>query len=263
MIIWGSKSKIKKLGYVAEFCPICRDIQQFQISRLNIVKHIYFLSLGSGQVVGFPSCCQTCETDQELDATSYPTISKTKHFDIESSVAETNPEIRTHYAERLEIEKRITSKQTISDDERLYLINEPFEIYAETIEQKYGESTAFDKPTGVGCLTTIFFPFSVLLIAGLLNQEALIEDVLGPAALVVFAIGTIITMYFLFTVHSRYIKDTVVPIVAKCLKALEPTKIEIDEVLSRYKTAGMKLGKKLRSHQIIEELNRDTQQYNE
>src|SRR5258706_9118781 len=42
-IIWGKKRVTKSLGYVADFCPLCRDVRTFELVRVGLAGHIYYL----------------------------------------------------------------------------------------------------------------------------------------------------------------------------------------------------------------------------
>jgi hypothetical protein len=39
-VIWGRKKVERKLGFVAEFCPICRTPREFEVSRVGIARVI-------------------------------------------------------------------------------------------------------------------------------------------------------------------------------------------------------------------------------
>ncbi len=254
MIVWGTKEVKKNLGFVAEFCPICREIEQFKVTRLCHANHIYFISLGSGQIVGFPSRCQSCGLTLNLDAVSYPELSKRGYPNIQAAIRESHPDILDKYAVRLELEEKIKRKQVLSTEERTTLLNEPFQLYANFIEARYSKGTPLDRESGLGCLATILVPASLLFLPLFLLNDALMENVFIPAAWVGGSICLSLSFYFFITVHKRYIKREVLPMLAKSLKSLNPTPSELEEIISRYKTAGLKLGKTLKAQQILDEI---------
>ena len=45
-ISWGTKVASKRLGRVADFCPICRDIQAFGVTKLDKIKGV--VKFGNG-----------------------------------------------------------------------------------------------------------------------------------------------------------------------------------------------------------------------
>jgi len=56
-IIWGRKQVEKRLGYVADFCPICRDINPFLVSSVGVAEHIYYLPIGKGELISHIAEC--------------------------------------------------------------------------------------------------------------------------------------------------------------------------------------------------------------
>jgi hypothetical protein len=47
VIIWGTKRTLNKLGYVADFCPLCRQSRAFSVSRVGKVGHFYYNTVKS------------------------------------------------------------------------------------------------------------------------------------------------------------------------------------------------------------------------
>ena len=55
-IIWGTKIVERKLGYVADFCSICRGARPFTVFKVVQVGHLYYLYIPfiGGKQVGDP-----------------------------------------------------------------------------------------------------------------------------------------------------------------------------------------------------------------
>ena len=252
MIVWGTKRKLKRLGNIAEFCPLCRSIQPFAVTRISMAGHIYFISLGSGQTVGFTATCRNCGLQIPVDATEYGKIAKRPLPDIEALVQQTYPTIADVYAERLAIENRLTSKQALSADERLALIREPFDAIVPMLEQRCGGETQFDKPTGIGCAATLLLPAMLVIIPLVLDKQRAVDTFFGPAALVVGGASFLVTLFFLVTTNYRYFKSTLYPVLARCLLPLDPTKDELDSILETFRTAGLQVGTRLKAQRILD-----------
>src|SRR5687768_11530581 len=98
-IVWGKKSVEKRLGYAADFCPICREINPFQVFRLAVADHIYYVSLGEGKLLGHIGECSKCKTKIPVNPMRYKTFFFAPGNDIEKLILETYPNIRSDYAE--------------------------------------------------------------------------------------------------------------------------------------------------------------------
>lgn len=256
-LLWGKRLKRKKLGYVAEFCPVCRSIQQFEVTRLTQVGHFYLITIGKGQIVGFPSVCTVCGLELDLEAQNYLKIGEVLYDDIGFAINDTNPDIKKEFAYRLEVENRLKFGQTITSEERKELLDEPFEIYSAILEERYGRDTNFDKTSGMGCMYTVLLTFCLTFIPIFLEVDGKLFNIFfGPAAAITVIFGSIYTLYHLSTVHRKFVKAHVYPTIAKCLKILKPRESEIDEILGRYRTAGFKIGKVLKTERIMEELDK-------
>ena len=48
LFIWGKKRVERNIGKVADFCPICREVRMFQLIRVGVADHIYYVSFGEG-----------------------------------------------------------------------------------------------------------------------------------------------------------------------------------------------------------------------
>lgn len=165
MIIWGTKRVEKKLGYVAEFCPICRSVNPFRIVRIGMAGHVYYISFGSGQLVGHHAECQQCRNVKKVDPTVYAAFEPKGGMELGPLIQKTFPKIREAYAERLDTEEEIRrNPNSLARAEREALLMEPFQYLSDQVEARYAGGTQFDMESGIGCLGTILV--SVLLFLG-------------------------------------------------------------------------------------------------
>jgi ribosomal protein S27AE len=74
MLIYGTKVKYKRLGYAADFCPLCGEIRQFAIERMNAAPHLYYVALGEGKLVEHRRVCLHCHTQYLADVHDYRTL---------------------------------------------------------------------------------------------------------------------------------------------------------------------------------------------
>src|SRR4249920_611033 len=73
VVVWGTKIVRKPLGLVADFCPICRCVRAFRMSRVNLTDHLYFVAIGEGQVADFVIECTSCGVPQSTNPAKYTT----------------------------------------------------------------------------------------------------------------------------------------------------------------------------------------------
>ena len=76
-IVWGKKIVYRKVGHVADFCPICRKVQPFELKRVGSAGHVYYVSVGEGELVGYERTCKECGTVFRAEPTTYASVSKT------------------------------------------------------------------------------------------------------------------------------------------------------------------------------------------
>ena len=258
MLIWGTKRKLNRIGVVADFCTICREIQPFEIFSVSMVKHIYFFPLGTGQVVGFIGVCQDCGIERPVPAHKYPHVCDKEPDNFRELIKLTNLNIFDRYQKRLELEERISRRKSITKEERELLLSEPFEIISPMLERQYGESTKFDKKSGRSCAFTLLVPLVFFCISiFFLNQ--MVVDFLKIAAAFFTIVGIAITMVFIFTTHPRYLRQRIYPPLARALYPLNPSLEELEVILARYRDLGLQIGKRVKALTILEEMRKLSQ----
>ena len=82
MFIWGTKSKARTIDKGRFFCPTCRQQTGYALIRVAKYFHMYFITIGSGEMLGQYVACDTCggQYDTEVlsrDATWYASVGQT------------------------------------------------------------------------------------------------------------------------------------------------------------------------------------------
>jgi hypothetical protein len=245
-VIWGTRRILTKLGYVADFCPICRQNRPFSVFRVGKAAHLYFISFGNGNLVGHLAECQTCHSDLSVNPNLYQTISKNSSAELKSLIQETFPSITQHYQERLEVEEDIRrNPRLLSAETRANLIEEPFLIFSPAVEAQLSSDMHFDREGGFACLFTI-----VVLILLTSFLSSIPDELVGWGFLIVFS-GFIYTIVQLFLANQRYLQRKVVPLLVRCLKPLNPSLDELQTCLDKLATQKLRLGRRLKAQQLI------------
>lgn len=254
-IVWGTKRTERKQGRVADVCPICREIRSFELVRVGLVSHIYYISFGEGKLAGYIIRCDTCGVILNSNPARYVSTAKDADCGIEVLIRDTFPNLRETCAERLEIENRIKrARAALSSAERDHFLMEPFSLLNPLVEQRFANSTEMDRKSGLGCLGTVIIGGGLFLAS--LAFQGTTQDKILIAAAVLFGIGTIYTFIQLHLGPTRFFRARILPQLVKSLKPLQPTREEIDECITRCKTLGLKIGKVAKPKELWPPLER-------
>lgn len=240
---------------MADFCPICREIRPFQLVRVGMASHIYYVSFGEGKLAGHIIRCGTCGVELSVDPTRYATTENDPRIGLEALIRDTFPGLRELHAERLKVEDRIKrARASLTQDERNRLMMEPFALLNPLVEQRFANSTEMDKPAGLGCLGTLLVGGGLFF--GSLAFRGPTQDRILIAAAILFAVGTIYTFVQMHLGPSRFFRARVLPSLLKSLKPLKPTREEIAGCIDRCNTLGLKIGKVAKPSEVWGRLER-------
>ena len=140
MFIWGKKYVYKRLGYVADFCPLCREVRAFELKRVGLAGHIYYITLTEGDLVGHERRCASCDTDFNAKPEIYARPSGESR-PVRELIPLTFPNLATYYAARLAVEKALRDPfAKISQQDRMALIKEPFSLLSPKAEERFRAS---------------------------------------------------------------------------------------------------------------------------
>lgn len=252
-IFWGTKTVIRKLGYVADFCPICREIQPFQLSRVGLASHVYGASFGKGKLVGHQKKCMQCGVELQADASIYKDIQKKPAGgSTEELAAATFPNVRQAYASRLSLEEQVAVNSAEVDAKtRAALIMEPFNLLAPSVEKRFS-STHIDRYVGTTLLLTIAVTILVAKMCRVFLPSAPVYQ--GNAILIAFGIGMLATVFQGFKSGGRYLRKEIYPKIVQSLYSLKPSPAELEAVFAELKRMDFKLAKKAKLKYLLQEL---------
>jgi len=255
-IVWGKKRVERKLGRVADFCPICRDVRAFQLIRVGLAGHIYYVSFGEGKLAGHLIRCEQCGVELGVDANAHYThFEQDRRVELEALIRNTFPNLREAYATRLEIEARIkrTRSAFSGDDYKRYLM-EPFALLNPQIERRYANSTQMDKESGIGCLATILI--GALLFFGSMRFNGPTQDKILLSALLFVGLGTTYTFIQMHLGPGGFFRAKLLVPLVQCLKPVQPTRDDLADCFERCKTLGLRIGKVAKQEEVWSRLER-------
>ncbi|NHZ92949.1 hypothetical protein F2P45_28655 [Massilia sp. CCM 8733] len=245
IVISGRKNVYRKLGYVADFCPICRSVQAFLVRRIGRASHLYFISLGKGDLAGFDRICQSCLTPFPTESKKYTQILKNP-APLAELRASTFPNLEEVWQERLALEARVSNAPLLlSAEERRELILSPFLLLVPKVERCYN-SAVMDKQAGYTILGAVLATLAGWAVAGALFPGSGYKLALG-----IFVIGYSLSLWQILAAKTRRVTREVVPAIARGLRPLAPSEREVRDAFATVSAAGHKMGAKLELSQLL------------
>lgn len=245
-IVWGRKITRRTLGYVADFCGICRVPRAFRMTRLGSVGHVYYISSGEGKLVGHERACTVCGAFSYADVNAYAGVARSP-TPMENLKRETYPGLDAALAPRMELEGRVkTAPQTLTAEERQGLVFSPINLLSPKVEKHFA-STHMD----VGVALAIAGGVALCFIGPAIGDA--IAPEYGPRGVLVgMAAGACLVIWQLIASGPRFMRKEIVPLLAKSLAPVKPSEAEIEHALRDFTKAGHKIGRKLKASQLIE-----------
>lgn len=254
-IVWGKKQRLDYLGFVADYCIICRQIQPFYVKEVGMVSHVYWIPHGAVDVLGHIGICEVCGISMGMDRKTYKGFAPDCDSGIEQLIDDTYPTIRQDLRERLELYERAKRCTAISsEDARESVILEPFIILAPLVQEKYGIDVALAPAAIVSCICTIILPIVLLVIGGVTKEN--IWLVLSGTS---FVSGIVITWLFQNRRRRSFFQTSILPALVHSLRELNPKIQEIDSALKICAAHRLKIGTKFRSQNVLNAIQ-DVQQ---
>lgn len=259
-IVSGQKIRVEKLGYFADFCPICRSVQAHLAIKRSTVPHIYFVPVGRKTTLDFIGTCLCCSVERGINPLNYKQTIQSYSGDLEFLVKETFPTIYESYEDRLELEELIKyNLSELSSEDRIKLIREPFEILGYYIEKECGEDTKFDKNSGGGCLSTVLV-FVLMIVLGITFEgNESVESFIRLFLIPLFLLGVAVTFVLLALTPQRFIKNKIFPLLIKALIPLQPKKSELETVLNQLKSLGLPTSKRIKIRPLLKAMMKERQ----
>lgn len=247
-IVWGKKLVYRKLGHVADFCPICRKPRAFVLRRLGSAGHLYYITVSQGELVGYDRTCVQCGTSFNAEPTQYAAVAP-QLAPLPELARKTFPDLEQAWKERLDLERQLRQDpRALNVDDRKALIRSPFLLLSPKVEKRFA-STHFDKEVGISALVALG-----LMIAGPALVRKVAPDSAEPALLVFMALGVLLVIVQMALAGGRFMRREVVPVLAKCLRPLQPTPGELQTVMAELKTLRHKMASKLQLAELIAQI---------
>lgn len=239
LLVWGRRWYQRKMGYVADFCEICRRPQSFRIDEDRLLGHFWYIPLGELHATRHQITCTECRTRQPVERIRYQEIARS-NASAKELVPKTFPRLEHVEQDRIAIEFVVRDNPgTLTRQQREWLLKAPFVIVSRMVEQRFS-TLQFDLFTALGVLSLFFIP--ALVARASVNLSAEMEQMTSRAALAVCLALIVVPA---ITARRRWVRRTVVPSLEQSLAPLKPTRLELDRILKELVKNRHRLGKKL------------------
>ena len=241
LFVWGRKWYARKLGFVADFCEICRRPQSCALERRTLIGHFWFIPLGTHHVTQHRTLCTQCGTATLTDATRYgPPARQTAP--PRELLTRTNPGFDQAFGPRMALERAVRENlAALTPDQRRSMLVSPFLLLSMEVEQRLAQ-TQLDWRVALALLAVL--PLGMAGHAlGLLASE----DSAELGALIGIAAGAVLLLWQGATAKRRWVRNAVLPRLARNLAPLRPTAAEIGGILGELRQNKHKLGALLKA----------------
>ena len=251
-IVWGKKLVFRMLGYVADYCPMCRTPRVFKLQRVGLARHVYYISFGEGELAGYQRTCQECGIAVGAKPTIYASVAE-QPASIGQLTAQTFPKLSEAYQASLALEERIrNSPASLSPEERHALIRQPFQLLSPRVEKQFA-SLHIDNDAGftlLGVLIALFLASFIL--------KRLAPDSLEVAMVSILLAGLVLVVWQISQAGKRFMQRKIFPALVAALQPLKPTEGEVQAVLAELKKLGQKIGSKMKARDLMKVLGQNS-----
>jgi hypothetical protein len=245
-IVWGKKIVRDRIGYVADFCPLCREPKPFALNEVKLKPHVYYITTGSGSLMGYERSCQGCSIAFEAERWKY-TATPARVTDIDTLIATSYPTLRDVYAERLRLEAALRSApESIPLDLRDSLIKQPFHLLGPMVDAKLKRGML--DLVGWGVVAASVVAIGVVLDVTPDLAPSVAPQILGGVVLACVAA-------FIWAVASRrgrLIRRTMLPRLGRSLRPLRPTESELNGVLRELRRSRRSVASRVQAKHILQ-----------
>ena len=241
LLVWGRKWYTRKLGFVADFCEICRRPQAFTLERRSLIGHFWYLPMGTTHAVRDQGRCTLCATPILPEQARYAQVAKKKAASTRDLLAATLPDHEQLLRQRMEIERVVRDDvAALSPATRRDLLVRPFVALSPVVEQRFA-TVHIDAWVGAALASLIALPPLVHALWAIVSPD---DAELGGLAGLTMSVALIV--WAAIGAKRRWIRKFVAPRLIGSLAPLRATEAEVTGILGELRTHKHKLGTYLR-----------------
>lgn len=240
----------KRLGFVTDFCPICRDVRAFRLIQVRVAMSFNEVPLEKGALAGHQIECVDCQIRMAASPERYRAVEKEYPLGLDWLVERTFPDLRAQYSGRLKLENDLRKgRPTLLPEQREKLLLEPFLILSPMVDERFADPTRMDLQSSLGCGLTVLlggglFFYSAKYLRGRAQDHALLVWA------IVLGLGIFYSLLQLHLAPSRFVKRKIGLMTARALKPFDPSRKEIESCLQKCRDKKLRIGKKLKAERL-------------
>lgn len=238
------KERRRPIGWVADLCPICRDLRAFEVNELRRVARVYFVPLGRGSLEGCEITCVDCQSVMEAPEEGYEAVSNRRR-DPAQLVSMTNPGLLDRAEDWFERQHKV-AKGSLDKAERT---REIVTVLRALDHMAWVRSRGGPEELLTALCIIVFF---VVLIGTVMTWAG------SPTWRIVFAVTAAgmlaISTTLVLTHRSMAAGRHLLPRLVRALEPLEPTQDEIDAALMLAQRQGLRIGRYVTGRRVLREM---------
>lgn len=220
-IHFGEKTGRFKVGRVAAFCPICRDVSVHRLVSVRKQMHVQGLGIGRGKELHEETTCEVCGLLRAVESGGFAGFSRPRDkHSLEEVIERSRPDLMEEFAERFEIESRL---DRLTPAERAALISEAFTSVNYMFQLKSGEIL---KDVWFALLLAVFSMAGVALIILVCMAQ---PPAVWPSVLIGIVSMLLVAMIWRgASARKRYARRVIAPMLARCLAPMNLSTAEAE-----------------------------------
>jgi hypothetical protein len=242
-LVWGRRQTKRKLGFVAESCPRCKAIRTVRVDRIGMTSHVFFVSIGAGQLLGFRAECRTCSGQFDVCPMDYTGYDKNAKAIPESLIPTTNPKLGAGASARAEQARTIA-------------IRDPLLRFDASLRDRYLRGHRIDRITALAFVASIVVPLLIGWLSRSLALSGELKEAVGWLALGVFIVGLVGSFVLLYGEPKRFFERQLRPEIRSALQPLRPEPVELETCVNSLRKYGYRISRFVTSQGLIEDLRR-------
>jgi hypothetical protein len=245
VIIWGRKLVYRRLGYVSDFCAVCRGIRPFELRLVSSARHIYYVSFSSGEPLHDERVCLECHSFFSANPEAYSAVSA-ERVPLEELRKLATPKAIETLDEQLATEHRIrSSPASLSPQERQAFIEEACAAVGRTVERRF--APGYISP---GMIRAVLVALGLMVLI-IIRPAFMSEDI--AALLTIAAVVFVGGQWILST--ALFMPRQILPVLATCLYSLRPSESEVRSVLAT-RLSGREITQRLNVGQLMRRMEK-------
>jgi hypothetical protein len=238
------------LGYVADFCPIEREITVERIDAVHASRYLTFVRLDRGALVRHDRVCVSCGLTIPDERYIYPELAPTAVAALADLEARTNPGVSERNRDLIVLHREIARGAHFDREIKTALLKEQFALLDQIAETHWSGQTNLDRTSLTVGLLSVALSFGSLVFSSKLPTEEQRMAALPYAGALILGLIIVSAVVF-FLGPRRVVNRQVLPIMAAALRPLKPSQPELDALLVEMRAEGFRHATKVKSGRLL------------